>query len=87
MFIQHILLLLLLCRKERLAYPIKIVFLTEVLIGTGHQLQPTNVNINVNVNAKTAIPKRLAVQIMNPDKIQETKTFSADDENQYKQKR
>jgi len=31
---------------------------------------------------KTAIAKRLAVQITNPDRIRETKKFSADDEKQ-----
>jgi len=31
---------------------------------------------------KTAIAKRLAVQIMNPDRMHETKKFSADDEQQ-----
>jgi len=36
----------------------------------------------VNVNAKFAIAKRLAVQIMNPDRIHETKKFSADNEKQ-----
>ena len=34
---------------------------------------------NVNVNVKTAIAKRLAVHIMNPEMINETKKFSADD--------
>ena len=45
-------------------------------------LSAVNVNVNVNVNAKTAIAKRLAVQIMKQDRIYETKKFLADDEKQ-----
>jgi len=36
----------------------------------------------VNVNAKTAIANSVVVQMMNPDKINETKMCSADDEKQ-----
>jgi len=44
--------------------------LTKILIG--RQKQPRTV-VNVIVNAKTAIVKRLAVQITNPERICETK--------------
>jgi hypothetical protein len=40
---------------------------------------PKSINVNVKVNAKIAIAKRLAVHIMNPDRMHETNKFSADD--------
>jgi len=37
---------------------------------------------DITVDAKIAFAKRLAVQIMNPDRIHETKKVSTDDETQ-----
>jgi len=42
---------------------------------------------DVNHNAKTAIAKRLAVQILNPNVIHKTKKFSANDEKQSEKRK
>jgi len=44
-------------------------------------------NINANVNVKSAIAKRQALQIMNPDRIHDTKTFLTNDEKQSEKRK